>query len=374
MKKVYVLLTVVFLALPAAAHAYIGLCCGKCGGNMPMNIMGGGVPETKEFRLKISPMFMKMGDLRDGTHSVDEDSLITGMGAPYMAVPTEMTMTMTNLAVGYSFTDDFFVGIMPMWKKNRMRMKVQPMMGAPYKYTMESDGMADTMLMTKYRLYADDPLIPTNQFSFFFGLSLPTGSIDEENDEHPDPAKRDALLPYGMQLGSGTFDPSFGLLYQGSSSPWWWGANLTYTGRWYKNKREYRLGDELKLDLYGMYQLRYDLVGQLQLNAKSSGKVRGEMDDARDGLAGRMMNGNYMSPMWDPDNYGGEKLSATVGLQWQPFPLHILDVNVGVPIYEDLNGPQMEEDYRVMLTWYIEIPTKASRRYVPKPAKSRLGF
>ena len=24
--------------------AYVGLCCGKCGGNMPMNIMGGGIP------------------------------------------------------------------------------------------------------------------------------------------------------------------------------------------------------------------------------------------------------------------------------------------------------------------------------------------
>jgi hypothetical protein len=99
---------------------------------------------------------------------------------------------------------------------------------------MEAEGMADTMLMTKYRLYTDDPLIPTSQFSFFLGLSIPTGSINEKNSNHPVAIRKDELLPYGMQLGTGTFDPIIGLLYQGSSSPLWWGVNLMYTGRWYE--------------------------------------------------------------------------------------------------------------------------------------------
>ena len=34
--------------------AYIGLCCAHCGGNMPLNIPGGGIPETHEFRFKAS--------------------------------------------------------------------------------------------------------------------------------------------------------------------------------------------------------------------------------------------------------------------------------------------------------------------------------
>ncbi|MHC4138950.1 MAG: hypothetical protein ACYSR1_03700, partial [Planctomycetota bacterium] len=28
---------------------FLGLCCGKCGGNMPLNIPGGGTPEPHEF-------------------------------------------------------------------------------------------------------------------------------------------------------------------------------------------------------------------------------------------------------------------------------------------------------------------------------------
>jgi len=66
---------------------------------------------------------------------------------------------------------------------------------------------------------------------------------------------------------------------------------------------------------------------------------------------------------------------ATVGFQWQPAPLHIIDFNVGVPVYQHLNGPQLEEKFRVMLTWYVEIPTKASIRHIKhKAGESSLGF
>ncbi|MCK4587882.1 MAG: hypothetical protein KAU29_11085, partial [Gammaproteobacteria bacterium] len=63
--------------------------------------------------------------------------------------------------------------------------------------------------------------------------------------------------------------------------------------------------------------------------------------------------------------------------QWQPAPLHIVDFNVGLPLYRDLNGPQLEEDYRVMLTWFVEIVTEKSRRFGKKDkmkGDSKLGF
>jgi hypothetical protein len=383
------LASILLCVLQQSANAYVGLCCGKCGGNMPMNIPGGGVPETHEFRLKISPMFMHMDGLRDGTDNVSSGDLL-GMplvgGTPtgkFMAVPTEMDMTMLSATIGYSFTDDFFAGAMLMWKDNDMDMKfnsaMQAMTGRDG-FTMKSEGIADTMLMAKYRLYTDDPLIPKSQTSLLFGLSVPTGSINQKNNRHPLAIRQDEQVPYGMQLGSGTFDPTLGLLYQGSSSPLWWGADATYTARLYDNKRDYRLGDEFRLDLYGMYQLSYNFLVQLQLNGHWQDNIGGEMDEAKSGESGRVMPGNpaspYATPLWDPDNYGGTQLFTTVGLQWQPAPLHIVDLNVGLPLYRNLNGPQLETDYRVMLTWYIEIPTSKSRRYgVNKSGSgSQLGF
>lgn len=371
-------------------QAYVGLCCGKCGGNMPMNIPGGGIPETYEYRIKISPMLMHMKGLRNGTNSINPDDLLgmpTMNGIPtgkFMAVPTQMEMNMLNIAAGYSFSEKFFGGVMLMYKQNSMDMKFNSMMQTmtgQQGFKMRSEGLADTMLMGKFLLFADDPLIPMHQSSLLFGLSLPTGSIDERNTGHPLSMRQRELLPYSMQLGSGTLDPMIGLLYQGSRSPLWWGANTTYTARLYNNKRDYRLGDKFTLDLYTMYQFRYNALLQFQLNGEYKGKIRGEMDEAASGASGRTVQGDptspYMTPSWNTNNYGGSQIFATLGLQWQPVPLQIVDFSFSLPVYRNLNGPQLEQDYRVMLTWYLEIPGKKSIRYGlgnASSAGSKLGF
>ncbi|MFQ5509125.1 MAG: hypothetical protein ACE5FN_07290 [Leptospirillia bacterium] len=373
----------VFAALPA--HAYVGLCCVKCGGNMPMNIPGGGIPETHEFRIKLTPTVMRMDGLQSGTSSLDPSTLLgmPGMGK-YMAVPSTMDMKMLNLSAGYSFSDRFFGGVMFMYTDKQMDMTFNSTMagvtGQPG-FTMESSGFADTMIMTKYRLFADDPLGPTRQASLLMGLSLPTGPIDEQNSTHPLGMRQTELLPYGMQLGSGTFDPTVGLLYQAATSPWWWGANLTGTFRLHDNKRDYRLGNRYALDLYAMRQIRHDLLWQAQANYAWQGDIGGVMDEFASGASGHSTKNDptsiAMTPLWRTDAYGGSKAFLTGGIQWQPVPLQIMDLTVQAPIYQNLNGPQLADDWRVMLTWYMEMPTKKSVRHpdhVPTPAPSQLGF
>jgi len=377
--------TACVLLLPVNAHAYLGLCCAKCGGNMPMNIAGGGIPETHEFRFKIQPAYMRMQGLRSAASNVNGNSLL---GAPasgkYMAVQKNMDMNMLNLAMGYSFSDDFFAGIMPMYKDNRMDMAFNSVMTTMTKrsaYTMKSSGIADTMLMTKYRVYSDDPLIPTIEASLFIGASLPSGSINQRNSTHPLAVRRTELLPYSMQLGSGTVDPMLGLLYQGSSSPWWWGLDGIYTGRWYDNSRNYRLGDTVTFDTYVMNQISYNLLWQIQANVEWKGHIRGQADEVANGLSGHAVHGNagspLMTPLWDTNNYGGVKTSITVGLQWQPVPLHIIDLSVKIPVYQRLNGVQLKDQFGVMLTWYVEIPTSKSVRSLSHShtaADAALGF
>jgi len=389
-KRLIQIIQVLLLSgISVSAHAYVGLCCGKCGGNMPMNIPGGGIPETHEYRVKISTTQMRMEGMRDGTSNVDPDSLLgmpVMMGMPtgkFMAVPTAMNMKMLNVTTGYSFSDRFFGALMFMYTHKDMDMKFNNMMQGmtgQSGFKMKSEGFGDMMLMGKYRLTADDPLIPTDQTSLLFGLSIPTGSISERNTQHPLGFRQNELLPYGMQLGSGTFDPTLGFLYQASKSPYWWGINASHTARLYDNQRKYRLGSETRIDLYSMFQLRYDWLFQIQLNAHHQGAISGEADESLSGASGRVMQGNanspYATPLWDTSNYGGTQLFTTLGFQWQPAPLHIVDFNVGLPLYRNLNGPQLEQDYRVMFTWFIEVPTSSSVRYKMSKAKSKssLGF
>ena len=375
---------------PTTSDAYIGLCCGKCGGNMPMNIPGGGIPETHEFRFKISPVLMHMGGLRQGTHHVAAATLLgmpTMMGVAtgkYMAVPSSMDMKMLNFTAGYSFSDDFFAAIMGMYGDNRMAMDFSKMMRRSTGvggFTMQSQGLMDTMLMAKYRIFSDDPLIPAEELSLFAALSIPTGSIDKRNSNHPLAMRRGELLPYGMQLGSGTWDPTVGLLYQRSMSPWWWGINGRYTQRVGYNKRGYRLGDRAQLDAYLMYQadVSWLLYGELQ--GDWQGRMHGQANEARSGASGHAIQGDpnspYATPLWNPAYTGKSQIFTTIGLQWQPVPLHIVDIGVQLPLYQRMNGLQLQDRWRVMLTWYMEIPTAKSVRALPasdREEDAKLGF
>ncbi len=340
---------------------FIGLCCGKCGGNMPLNIPGGGTPEPHEFRVKTNLSWGKMVGMRRGTSNRSTKDTL----GKYMMTPRKMDMFMSNVSVGYAFSDRFFAGIMGMYMNKDMEMIRRD----GRRSSMYSQGVGDTMIMTKSLLYADDYLIPRNQVSLLLGVSVPTGSIDQD--------EKGVLLPYSMQLGSGTFDPFIGVLYQGSRTPFWWGANISYLGRFYENYKSYKLGDEFRCDVYSFYQLRYDLVGELQIKGKYVGDIEGQARQIEQG-DGHMMGKPrmpFMSNLYDPDNYGGATVDLTVGLQWQPFHNHIINAQLSVPIFQNLHGTQLERDYNASLTYYIEFPLGKSRR-MPKEDKGLdiLGF
>ena len=179
---------------------FLGLCCGKCGGNMPLNIPGAGTPEPHELRVKVNLSWGKMVGLRRGTSNRStKDALVQ-----YMMAPRKMNMYMSNVSVGYAFSDRFFAGIMGMYVSKDMEM----IRRNGIRSSMYSQGAGDTMIMTKTLFYADDYLVPRSQVSLLLGVSIPTGSIDQD--------EKGVLSPYSMQLGSGTFDPLIGVLYEGS--------------------------------------------------------------------------------------------------------------------------------------------------------------
>ncbi len=328
---------------------FLGLCCGKCGGNMPLNIFGAGTPEPHEFRIKANLSWGRMVGMRRGTSNRSTKDTL----GQYMMSPRKMDMYMSNVSVGYAFSDRFFAGIMGMYVNKDMEMVRRD----GRRSSMYSQGAGDTMLMTKTLLYADDYLIPTSQVSLLLGVSLPTGSIDQD--------EKGQILPYSMQLGSGTFDPFIGVLYEGSNSPFWWGANVSYLARAYENYKSYNLGDEYRADLYAMYQARYNLVGELQIKGKYVGDIEGEAQEIEQDGNGHMRgnpNMPFMSNLFDPNNYGGSTLDLTAGVQWQPFHNHILNAQFSFPLFQNLHGTQLEKDFTASVTYYIEVPLRKSRR------------
>ncbi len=369
------------LLFPVLTWAYVGLCCAHCGGNMPLNIPGGGIPETHEFRFKVSQSYMEMGSMRDTTDDISTSSLLGNPATgKFAAVPDEMRMYMTMFGAAYSFTDDFALMIMGNYVRNEMDMKFNTLLtnnSGRDGFTMFSDGFGDTKLLGKLRMYKDDNLAPKMQFSAIFGMSLPTGETDKEFTENPVAGQNGTILPFRMQTSSGTVDPIMGFTFQMIRDPWWMGANIMYEGHWYDNARGYHQGQELWIDGYIMRQVHQRLVLQAQLNYKHEGRYSDEPYEGRvKGHGHTMFNPNnpFTSPLFDPENYGGEKLSLSFGFQVQPFNMHVIEVLATLPIYQNLNGPQLRDSFRIMASYYLELPTKRSRRYVGTKAPKELGF
>jgi hypothetical protein len=180
-----------------------------------------------------------------------------------------------------------------------------------------------------------------------------------------------------MQLGSGTVDPIIGLTYQGSRDPFWWGFNTQLEGHIYDNEQGYRRAQELRYDFYAMKQVHDKVVVHAQLNGWYEGKFSDEAYDVRVLGAGHnalSTANNLISPLFDPDNYGGHKLHFGLGVQFQPLPLHVMELTASVPIHQDLNGPQLQDNWMVQFTYYAEVPTKKSRRYKGFSPPKSLGF
>jgi hypothetical protein len=373
--KVVLFLSFIMLTWVSVAQAYIGLCCAHCGGNMPLNIFGGGIPEPKEFRFKLSQMIMEMGPLRDSTDDIELSDILskTNNGTTFSAVPSDMQMYMTMIGGAYSFSDNFALMGMTSYIENTMHMNT----ANGKDFVMTSGGVGDVTLLGKYRAYADDDLVPTNQVSVMFGLSLPSGSINKKFSNNTNESVNGTLLPFKMQLGSGTVDPIFGLTYQGSRDPFWWGFNTQLEAHVYDNEQGYHRANEFRYDFYAMKQVHDRVVVHAQLNGWYEGQFSDEPDDGKSlgaGHAGLVSSNNFFSPLFDKKNYGGHKLHFGLGVQFQPIPLHVMELTASVPIHQDLNGPQMRDNWMVKFTYYAEVPTKNSRRYKGFNPPKSLGF
>src|SRR3989304_560977 len=108
--------------------------------------------------LEMSYSYLYMERQRDGLRRGTSSRSTNDALQQYMMIPRKMDVVMSNVSVGYAFSDRFFAGIMGMYMDKNMTMHNR----AGKKSKMNSQGAGDTMIMTKTLLYANDALIPTN--------------------------------------------------------------------------------------------------------------------------------------------------------------------------------------------------------------------
>lgn len=289
----------------------------------PIGVMGDHVMSEDEIMLSYRFMKMEMEGNRTGT-----DSVPTPLPG-YMVSPLSMDMAMHMFGVMYAPTERLTLSLMVPVLALSMDHRINVNSA---EFTTESDGLGDITLAGVYQLTKSD----NSNLLFNLALNLPTGSIDEK-DVIPVSMGVPVQLPYPMQLGSGTYDITPGLTYTSLYSRWSWGAQGLYTFRTGENDNGYTLGNKLNMSVWAARQLSHSFSLSGRLNT-----LDWENIDGADNKLAAMPT----VPTKNPDLRGGTRIDALIGINYVAHGLNDLRLafEIGAPVYQDLNGPQLEAD------------------------------
>lgn len=318
----------------------------------PIGVMGDHLHAKGEWMVSYRYMRMDMKDNIEGGDSISADDIVTSIANPFAGpptvrvVPVQMTTEMHMIGMMYAPSDRLTLMAMFNYIKKSMDHRTyMGMMGTNQlgTFSTSTSGIGDTKVAALWGLYSDD----RHNLHLNLGVSLPTGSIDEEDDVLTPMNTRPTLrLPYAMQLGSGTYDLEPGITYSGNDGKLGWGAQWLATVRLSENDEDYTLGDMQRFTAWSSYRLKDSLSASVRLSYKDQDDIDG-FDAA---IAAPVTTAN-------PSNYGGETLTVGVGVNYifQQGALrgNRLAVEYEDTIDQDANGVQMEMQDMLTLGWQL---------------------
>lgn len=297
---------------------------GRPDGHAPIGVMGDHSHKKGEFMFSYRYMLMEMNGNRSGTNSISNAEVLQD----FMVTPDKMTMQMHMFGGMYAVDDNLTLMAMVPYVVKEMDHITRS--GASF--TTTSEGFGDISTTALYKILDQNQ----QRIHLNLGVSFPTGSINERDNT---PAGTNQILPYPMQIGSGTFDLLPGITYLGQSGENSWGSQLLATVRLGENDNSYKLGDQLQLSAWVARNLNNWLASSIRLKGRTWGNINGA--DSRLNPA--------MIPTADPNLRGGTQLDLGIGLNLYAPEGDLkgsrLALEFELPLYRDLNGPQLENDW-----------------------------
>ncbi len=320
----------------------------------PIGVMGDHTHESGEWMFSYRYMHMGMKGNQIGTENVSSDAIVTSIanrffGTPMQpptlrVVPTSMTMDMHMLGMMYAPSD--WLTMMAMGAHVTKKMEHFTYAGPAGttqrgNFTTQSSGFGDSVLAALIRVYREEG----RQLHLNIGLGLPTGSNTETGTVlTPTGAMPNLRLPYAMQSGGGTYNFKPGATYNGVNNAISWGAQYLADIPLGKNGEGYAPGHAQMFSAW----IGYAPASWISTSLRLAGEIRGDIDG---------IDPNIVAPVQtaDPLNYGGERLDLLLGInlvgQDGALHGHRLGFEIGFPLHQDLNGPQMERDWTLTIGW-----------------------
>jgi outer membrane putative beta-barrel porin/alpha-amylase len=301
-------------------------------GDAPIGVMGDHTHHAGGFMLSYRYMLMDMDGNRIGTNRVSNQRVLED----FMVTPTDMQTQMHMFGLMFAPTSHItFMGMVPYVKKE---MNHLTRMGT--RFRTESEGLGDITFTGLIKIFDNY----SQRVHLSAGMSFPTGSIDKKDAT---PAGPNQQLPYPMQLGSGTFDLLPGITYIGQYKTVSWGSQVSGVIRLGENDRDYSLGDRFDATAWGAWDWFNWVSTSYRLDWSSWGNIDG---------ADPALNPAVV-PTADPNLRGGDRLDMLFGLNFYVpkgprfIKGQVIAVEFGFPVFQDLDGPQLESDWVLWLGW-----------------------
>lgn len=313
---------------------------------------------TWQFDYRYSDVYFE--GYRDGSEPLSVEDVLFRPGEARTAenfpvVPTKMEQRVHLVDVSHDVAPGWRVSARVPWVQQRTNhVSIVPGFDT---FDIETSGFGDiSLLVTRMSQARAD-----RTSSVAAGITLPTGSIEERGETPRGPGLM--IVPYSMQIGSGTTDLLAGLSLGGVRAELGrlgqasWTVSTQARLRMGANERGYRLGHQLTTELQlgtRPWARVWPLAG---LTWAMSGRIVGE--DSSLTIPGPFP---YPAPVTNPSLYGGTIVNARVGVE---IPLSIqpgrasartsLTIQAARRVYAWLYGPQPPESWRFIAAWRLSL-------------------
>jgi len=317
MKRHHAILAAVAMAVTGAPMTAVA--CSSCGCTLSSDWSSQGIaPSGEGFRFDFRFDYFNQDQLRSGTHSVNRGSL---------EIPNDQEIQQTtinrNYALGFDYSPNVDWGVnvqLPYF--NRYHATIAP--GDTDVSTSHTESIGDVRVVGRYLGFTEDKSIGVQ-----LGFKFATGSYNNNFISGPQEGEP---LDRGVQPGTGTTDLLVGAFNFGALSRDWDYFAQGMLQQPLNSKDGFRPGTGFNANAGFRYMGMEHVIPSIQLNARIEGRESG--------------------PNADVENSGATLVYLSPGLNFQVVDNLHAYVYAQVPVYQRVNGLQIEPRYTVTVGVY----------------------
>lgn len=317
MKKLITILSILIAVVAAKAEA-CDFCMLSQGISPLETVKGAGIRVNERYTL--------LNSIYNGTNEVDNRSA-KGLSAKEEYWTTEITGF-------YSITEDVMLLTVLPYKKTKMDGHFHVHKDGSYGWHAdkgEETGLGDIAVMGRYTFFKTHTIDTTISFAGLLGVKFPTGKTNGKTDDGME------YLDSHLQLGTGSTDFLMGLSMSHIVQRFSISANLldVIPTEGKAGDTKHQFGNTLNYDLTAKYRVYPAEFAPLSAQLFFSIGLNGELRQRE------KVNGV------EDVNSGGHTIYLTPGVQVVAAPHWVFEFSYQHPVYHNLYGTQLGEDYKV---------------------------